>query len=156
MNVSDYTKLARKFRNAIENAVDSGELRSYPFYKFPRDCCDMTCDLLAQYLLEHQIETVQVNGIHESDSQWHHVWLQTMDGIVIDITADQFNKSKGMPNQISDIHVGDEGLVHKIFSNSRRYEENTTFVEELCDPFGIPNPRKEALSNAYEIVCRYL
>ena len=41
---------------------------------FTNDCCGHTCDLLSQYLLEHGIETRQVNGTCRENSEWHHVW----------------------------------------------------------------------------------
>lgn len=34
----------------------------YLFNHFPKDCCEHTCDLLSQYLLEHGIRTCMVNG----------------------------------------------------------------------------------------------
>lgn len=150
--------LVSYFRSAIERAVDSGELREYPFYKFPDNCCDMTCDLLSQYLNENDIETVQIKGVHKDDPQLYHVWLQTVDGIVIDITADQFLNKFGMPKDINSIHVGKkEGSIHKVFCKNRQYEANTEFIGAgIIDMFGIPNKRKQDLFNAYEIVCKYL
>ena len=84
-------RIARQFRNALDAAWEDDMFRNlYPFNNFPNDCCGHTCDLLSQYLLEHGIETRQVNGTCRKDSQWHHVWLETENGIVIDITGDQF------------------------------------------------------------------
>jgi hypothetical protein len=57
----------------------------YPFNNFPNDCCGHTCDLLSQYLLEHGIETRQVNGTCRKNSEWHYVWLKTENKTVIDI-----------------------------------------------------------------------
>lgn len=82
---------ATKFRNAIYRAKKHGDLDWHPiFAKFPDDCCDMTCDLPGQYLLESGIETYQINGINKYDSSWHHVWLVTTEGVIVDITGDQF------------------------------------------------------------------
>lgn len=149
--------LVSQFRTAIEEAVEAGDLTIYPFRRFPNDCCDMTCDLLAQYLKEHNIDTIQINGVCKWDSQWHHVWLRTTDGTVIDITADQFAGKQGMPNYIDSVYVGDEGDIQKIFCNERAVEENTEFIGvDLADTLGVPNKRKNDLFSAYEIICEYL
>lgn len=153
----DVYSLAVLFRRAIDTAVDNRELTMYPFYKFPDDCCDMTCDLLAQYYNENGIQTVQINGEHKNDHQWHHVWLQTMDGIVIDITGDQFNEKPNMPNNIQKVHVGKEGNIHSIFCKNRTFEAATEFVGEAClAPFGVPTRRQRDLLDAYMIIKRYL
>ena len=82
-------ELVVNFRNAIDEAKARREFNSRScLFRFPDDCCDMTCDLLAEYLREHGIYTFQINGKHKYDNQWHHVWLETDDGIVIDITDD--------------------------------------------------------------------
>ena len=46
-------RLTTKFRNALDTACENDELRIHPFSIFPRECCDLTCDLLGQYLLEN-------------------------------------------------------------------------------------------------------
>ena len=47
---------ATKFRNAIYRAKKHGDLDWHStFSKFPDDCCDMTCDLLGQYLLSYRL-----------------------------------------------------------------------------------------------------
>ncbi|WP_435645235.1 hypothetical protein [Butyricicoccus porcorum] len=153
----DIYNLAVRFRRAIDTAVYNRELTMYPFYKFPDDCCDMMCDLLAQYLHENDIPTVQINGEHKNNHQWHHVWLQTMDGIVVDITGDQFNGKTNMPNNIQPVHVGREGSIHGIFCKNRRFEGSTEFVGERCfAPFGVPNRRQKDLIEAYNIILQYL
>lgn len=154
--MSDIYSIAEHFRNAIDAAVGNGELRMYPFYKFPDDCCDMTCDLLSQYFLEYGIQTVHVNGVHMKDYQWHHVWIQTMNGIVVDITGDQFNRRPNMPNDVPAVHVGGEGVIHKIFCENRQFEVPMEFAESINDSLGIPNRRKQDLLNAYTIIKQYL
>ena len=110
-------ELVAKFRNAIDTAKSRREFNSRScLFKFPDDCCDITCDLLGEYLKEHGIHTFQINGRHKYDFQWRHVWLNTFDGVVIDITGDQFNGKKGFSNNISGVWVGEENEVHDIFA----------------------------------------
>lgn len=75
-------ELVVNFRNAIDEAKTRREFNSRScLFRFPDDCCDMTCDLLTEYLREHGIYTFQINGKHKYDNQWHHVWLNTFDGV---------------------------------------------------------------------------
>lgn len=63
-------RIARQFRNALDAAWEDDMFRNlYPFNNFPNDCCGHTCDLLSQYLLEHGIETRQVNGTCRKDNE---------------------------------------------------------------------------------------
>lgn len=156
MTNGSFYSIAEHFRNAIDAAVSNGESGMYPFYKFPDDCCDMTCDLLSQNFLEYGIQTVHVNGIHRNDFHWHHVWIQTMDGIIVDITGDQFNTRPNMPNDILAVHVGEEGIIHIIFCKNRQFEALMEFAESIYDSLEIPNKRKQDLLNAYTIIKQYL
>lgn len=85
-----YYELASAFREAIEKAICAGEIRE--MQTFPRGCCGFASDLLQRYLYERGIFTWYKHGLYKSES---HVWLETEDGLVIDITGDQY-KNKGM------------------------------------------------------------
>lgn len=77
-------RIVRQFRNALDTAWEDGMFRRlYPFNNFPNDCCGHTCDLLSQYLLEHGIETKQINGTCRSDNQWHHVYMSVEEFLSI-------------------------------------------------------------------------
>lgn len=151
---------ARHFRNAINFAKENNEFRLiYPFYKFPDDCCGHTCDLLGQYLLEKGIKTHQVNGSFQYDESWHHVWLLTYDGIVIDITGDQFiGRISQLNEKPKAVYVGAEGELQKLFCLKRFDDINTNFTDEneFTDFGRQPNVRQKTLIKAYEIICRYL
>lgn len=44
--------LARQFRKALDMAYDDNMFTNmYPFNHFPKDCCEHTCDLLANTYL---------------------------------------------------------------------------------------------------------
>lgn len=85
-------ELVHGFRNAIERAKNEGE-SSYYFSRFPVGQCGTTSDMLSQYLIDNGIENIEyVNGTYYSEDpeNWQaHTWL-LVDGLVIDITCDQF------------------------------------------------------------------
>lgn len=153
-------QLVANFKNAIEEAFNNDEFSKItPFNIFPNECCDLTCDLLGQYLLEYGIQTYQINGVNKYDSSWHHVWLVTSkEGLVIDITEEQFIGKIIKRNEIRPYLVGEEGIVHKIFCAQREEEVNTRFVDKR-DYTGFnntPNPRQKVLIEVYDIVKQYL
>lgn len=157
MNILDEV---RHFRDAIDLAKDNDEfLTIYPFSNFPKDCCDHTCDLLGQYLLERGIITHQVNCVSKYDESWHHVWLETNDEIIIDITGDQFIGRISQLNEIpKEIYVGEKGQIHKIFCMNRKIELNTNFIQENNPTTfnEVTNPRKKTLIQLYKIISKYL
>lgn len=152
-------RLVRDFRNAIDIAWEKDRfLRIYPFNRFPDDCCGHASDLLCQYLLENGIETRLINGTCRKDSQWHHVWLETDDGIVIDITSDQFIGRLVTEEEAEAVHIGREGLVHRIFCKNRVLEDQTIFTD--ADQFtgfgGRPSSYQQTLIELNSIIREYL
>ena len=80
MTDQEISKLALKFRKAIEAARDADRFTSdFSFRKFPHGCCGDTSYLLAEYLKEHGFETVWVSTSRED---WSHAWLVLKDGRV--------------------------------------------------------------------------
>jgi hypothetical protein len=148
-------ELAGNFRQAIEQAVHDGRLTITPFTAYPRGCCDMGSELLAQYLLDNQIVTMMINGKTEKDNS-HHVWLRTDDGITIDITADQFNGQIGMPSYSAPIIIGDEAPIHDVFSDERYSEEPLCKERPIYQVKSCPNRRERDLYEAYNILRDYL
>lgn len=114
--------------------------------------------MLGQYLSEHSIATIQVNAQSKYDYQRRHVWLETNDEIVIDITGDQFENKQGFPKNISTVYVGAENEVHRVFIADRKKEENTDFLDpSFYSGFDrTPNFRQRRLINAYKIIKEYL
>ncbi len=81
------------FRAAIEEAVHAGEIKEMA--TFPRGCCSFASDLLQRYLFEHGVVTWYMSGRY--GYEWNgesHAWLETEDGLVIDITGDQYKYKK--------------------------------------------------------------
>ena len=155
----DLYELAVKFRSAIDtaNSLNEFDWRSC-FSKFPDDCCDMTCDLLGEYLKEQGIRTYQINGESKFNHQRRHVWLVTCDEIVIDITGDQFSGQQGFDRFIEPVVVGNETSTHKVFCRKRYREENTLFLDpQYYNGFGnTPNYRQSKLIEAYAIIKKHL
>ena len=88
-NIHGIYDIASSFRDAIQSAVQAGELREMA--SFPHGCCTYASDLLQRYLLEQGIVTWYLSG--QYDYGWKaesHAWLETEDGMVIDITGDQY------------------------------------------------------------------
>lgn len=152
-------QLTKRFRKAIEIAFDEDQFRSHPpLSRFPKDCCDFACDLLGQFLLENGIETHQVNGACTTDMSWHHAWLLTDDGIVIDITGDQFIGKLVSADEVSPTQAGSENKIHKLFCKNRHCEQNTNFTDaRVFTGFnGSPNRRQRDLYAIYQIICQCL
>ena len=151
--------LAKRFRKAIDTAWEKGELRNItPFDQFPKECCDLTCDLLGQYLAENGYITHQINAAHKRDWQRRHVWLVDEYGIVIDITGDQF-AGKLLPEEDVDmVYIGQEGPVQEMFCKDRMPEGNTNFTDpNQFDPLTRrPNKRQQTLIDVNRIVRLYL
>lgn len=83
--------IASKFRDAIQTAIICGDITEINMRQFPFGCCGYTCDLFQRYLDEIGIATLYCSG--QYGYGWHaknHVWLETRDGTVIDITGDEF------------------------------------------------------------------
>ncbi|MBQ6483288.1 MAG: hypothetical protein IJI45_19460 [Anaerolineaceae bacterium] len=76
--------LATQFRKAIENTPNL----DIPLDQFPKGACGTTCDLLAEWLWEHGIESSYYCG-KRSNGGYTHAWLE-VEGFIIDITGDQF------------------------------------------------------------------
>lgn len=118
-------KLAKEFRNAIEDAKANGEFeKDTRFRQFPSGCCDDTCDLLAQYLLEHGIKTHQVVGGYRdgiAENNTGHAWL-IKGRIIIDITGDQFRYDSNFFYFNESVYVGKENDFYRLFEIDRNYE----------------------------------
>lgn len=96
--------LAFNFRKAIEATIVDVELQEMS--TFPRGCCSFASDLLQRYLFEQGIESKYMSG--RLGYGWHgesHAWLETADGIVIDITGDQYTNNKHITFNTS-VYVG--------------------------------------------------
>ena len=154
-------QLALHFRKIMDDAWGKRKFSQItPFYMFPNECCDLTCDLLAYYLSGYGIRTYPVNGTCRFDDSWHHVWLVTDDKqkIVIDITGDQFIGKIEELKDVESVYVGTEGNVQRVFCRNQKREHITNFT----DPYkykefgGHSDLRQRTLIKIYDIISPYL
>ena len=92
MDTDTLRRDVRAFREALEAC--HGDLDATIFGSFPRGCCGAAVELLAAFLERRGHSRfayvcglgVDVDGRHSS-----HAWLER-DGLIVDVTRDQFGK----------------------------------------------------------------
>lgn len=147
-------ELAVRFRNAIDAAKAAGEFdKDLSFNKFPRACCGDASNLLGEYLLENGIDSYYVCGTCyfdncEEETQ-AHAWIQ-IDGLIVDITGDQFGDREAYYHYAERVYVGTGDLFHDLFEVEDRDIFKTERLEEL-DDFCYPR-----LKELYRIIKEYL
>ncbi|MFF5085039.1 hypothetical protein ACFY36_49045 [Actinoplanes sp. NPDC000266] len=70
-------------------ALDSGCLRLARLAAFPHGSCGDTCELLGQFLIDSGLGEWRFSAGVRNHSLATHAWLE-QDGLILDITADQF------------------------------------------------------------------
>ena len=135
--------LVWKFRQAIDIAKANRKFNYRDrFSGFPNGCCDDACDLLGKYLLGKGIHTVQIQGTFRDGDPEHttgHAWLQLDDGIIIDITGDQFRYGELFLKFNQPVYVGEISEFHSLFEIDRTVSN--------CDV-----DRNSRLKEIYEII----
>ena len=117
---------AARFRKAIEKAKSNIQF-SYKdrMSRFPRGCCDDTADLFAHYLFRvFGVTTIRVDGAYydgNPENNCSHSW-QELDGIIIDLTGDQFEYNPVFLNYSESVYVGPIDDFHKLFEVERRVQ----------------------------------
>ena len=105
MNDPDLAKLrscASRFRQAMERTDFSS--RQDNLVRFPEDCCHHASELLKRFLREEGFGEFQtMAGNHPTSETAGHEWLEK-DGMIVDITADQFELDKVMVTRNSEWH----------------------------------------------------
>ena len=137
--------IALSFRSAIIAAKMNREFSIRDRMNcFPRGCCDDSCDLFSYYLENtYGIYTRQANGVYRDSNPYNttnHAWLVDEKGIIIDITADQFDF---VSKSCQGVYVGNENLFYKQLDD-RHFMQNYNIEES------------ERLWNDYEIITNYL
>lgn len=119
MDIIEITKLAQRFRQAIDDGFEWGVFGDeFPFSNFPHECCDDVCDLFGQLLIQNNLAVTKVFGTYRYnnwDKQYSHVWLQLQDGIVIDLTGDQYKNDPIMLNFDNPCYIGKSSELHNMF-----------------------------------------
>lgn len=115
-------RIARSFRDAIDAAKANREPYIF-FNKFPYGQCGYTTDLLAKYLTSKgYTRMIYETGVYyweDSDSNPDHIprqhtWL-LVEGLIIDITRDQFKDfDEPVKNNIP-VYVGPKTPYYELF-----------------------------------------
>jgi hypothetical protein len=142
--------LATQFRNAIEAAIDAGELHDEQLLRdFPCRSCGIASDLLAAYFLENGIRTWYVDAAHRKGSfmnTQNHAWLITDDGTIVDITGDQFKHFPKFMNYNESVYIGKTDTFHRLFQYDERNVSEVKSLESL-------SPKNQ---RAYQTIISYL
>jgi hypothetical protein len=111
-------------------------------------CCGDASDFLAQYLSENGIQTMSVFGTYDIDGfdrKYPHAWLQINNGIIIDITGDQFSGNPDLLCFDEPCYVGYETNFHQLFNG------------ELCENYDFyraSNDNARKMQSLYEIIVK--
>ncbi len=157
-NIAEIRMLAQSFREGIERAVKSGSISSrttkstMPY--FPKGCCEVASDLLAQYLLENGVHTKSVHGEYDYDdweNKFPHTWLETDEGVIIDITADQFVGKKVFDTfTLLPCYVGLDRGFYSLFNED--YREEAFQGLSSCDG----DFYRRNVDSLYEIILKHI
>ncbi len=144
--MGDLYEIASAFRTAIEEAVKAGEIREMA--TFPCGCCSFASDLLQRYLIEqYDFFTWYMSGRYGyGENVESHAWLETRDGVVIDITGDQYKYKKLKFTE--PVYIGPRAV-----GFHDQFEMDTPVAYSRSeDPFG----RNREFDRRYEAVIRHL
>lgn len=121
---------AKRFRDALIKAQKVDEFLFGLLDDFPKDCCEFSSYLLAEYLMEEcdvqQVDKVRGELVRRPYN--YHVWL-VISGFLVDITADQF-RTTNMPVIVTD----DRNGWHKRYREVERCRLSQPVFEEFGEP----------------------
>lgn len=147
---------ARNFRDAILKVNENGGFSADSFHqdkmdRFPNDCCDDVSDLFSQYLFEkYEICCYKVRGSYDDERlniPCYHVWLE-IEGLIIDLTGDQFLNDSALKVKCSDVYVDEEGAFHRQFKD----KEN----EISCGIENYSGICRERMNRIYKLIIKYM
>lgn len=95
LNKNVIYNLALEFRESLEKVICKREYGKLSiFARFPIECCRYSSDLLATYLIYKGIpkKYIQLAESKTIEEEYTHCWLVIDGEIIVDITADQFNR----------------------------------------------------------------
>ncbi len=123
IDFSELFRVVQIFRVAVEQYKETKPQNI--FAKFPAGCCKNTSFLLSKYLLEKGFGKAQyVCGQDLFNKKFStHGWLE-LDGVTIDITADQFGKN------ILPIIITTNNAFHSRF-HSLKYFDFDSYMEDF-------------------------
>lgn len=108
-------RLAETFRRGIELSTFSNT----PMSNFPKGCCGVASMLLSQYFIDNGIQSWYQNGNYHTSVEGiiqSHAWVVLENGIIADITGDQFKTKYEYGYFNIPVYVGKETAFHKMFT----------------------------------------
>mgnify|MGYP000852178339 CR=1 FL=1 len=145
--INELKEIATKYRQAIEKAIQAGEI-DHNLLNFPVGCCGYVSAYLQRYLYEQGIESLYVSG-WEGDS---HAWLVAYEDIIVDITGDQYQDNKGALFYDIPVYVGKEDEFHKLFKyNGPPISYPEQEINDSCS-----SHLKEMNNKNYNIILKYI
>ena len=139
MNRDTYNQMVEectKFRLAVEECKDNIGIDW--FKDFPLGCCQDASLMLALYLHRKGFGVAEL--VSGSKGRNSHAWLE-LDGLIIDITADQFKEGK------EKVIISKKSEFHNAFKNDGN---RTLYNQMLTGAYW----GDEALFNAYDIISK--
>lgn len=119
----DILEAAMVFRAALD-AVDSDIWLAAMIDQFPVGACGHASELLGRYLRDTlSIECAYVlKDLMNPDGSWRsgHAWLE-YDGLIIDITGDQFGWAPVIATRVSRVHEEADAQLHQPLTKDGRW-----------------------------------
>ena len=138
--------IAYRFRLAIEMCLDNNELVGTLMLKFPHGSCSYCSELLQRFYMENEIETLYVTGDHFCPES--HAWLETSEGIIIDITGDQYRNCQNEFFCDCPVYVGPKDSFHAAFGKCIK----TPYIAKDKDPFDSFDRLEDNKEKDYEAI----
>ena len=117
IDANELRNIAELFRQAIDVYISSGDPKNHLLQSFPKGCCTLVSGFLQRYLFDNGVKTFVERGEYRCGNEVdNHEWLITDNGIIIDITGDQYRTRQGRIEYDKPVFVGPIDDFHKLFS----------------------------------------
>lgn len=138
--LEEIRQIATEVRQAMEKLLSDKKIKtsSRSFCDFPAGCCgDMSIILSTHFINKGYVHADYICGMH-FETHFSHAWIR-IDGICIDITADQF-KGENYPSVIveyeenyplKDIYIPDTEPAHYLIDRYHLRQMYELIKEEL-------------------------
>lgn len=114
---------ASRFRAALDR-VDPNIWTAVTIKHFPRGACGHAAELLGRYLRDELGVTAEyvLRDFYNDDGSWRggHAWLE-YDGLIIDITGDQFGWESVIVQRESAVHMAGELQLRQSLTSDIRW-----------------------------------
>jgi len=112
-----------------------------PWHEFPCGSCDPASQVMGRFLHETlRIEVTTVHGERDFPNRRNctHRWLEC-DGLIVDVTADQFGQEPVIVTRNSPWHMGFHDIKREGLADDDWFEQWCATVHELLKKFVTTN-----------------